>query len=287
MDTVKNSDGRIYDSIGRTFASTRMADERIVDVLCSALRLDEISLEDEILDVGAGTANYSLAIAQKGHSVVALEPSNVMLEQAQAQVSKLGLTDRVRFINSTADSIPETDKSFKRTCAILSVHHFHNVDACLAEMARVTAPGGTIAIYTADPRLKTRIWIDDYFDFLVAKTEEVYLPLDDLIGRLSPYAAGPVEVTPVLLPSDMRDLFFLSAWARPSLYLDETFRQGVSHFAKADLIPETKAQVEAAVQRLEKDLTSGAWRDVHGDQIKNMKMYDGGYRVVHFRKRDT
>lgn len=72
----------LYNSIGEGYNATRQADERIVAKLISLLDLPTGS---KIADVGAGTGNYSNAIAEAGYQVIAIEPSQVM--QSQQQIS--------------------------------------------------------------------------------------------------------------------------------------------------------------------------------------------------------
>jgi precorrin-6B methylase 2 len=53
----------LYNSIGKQYNFTRKADPRIVDQIINLLNLPPKSL---IADVGAGTGNYSNALAGKG-----------------------------------------------------------------------------------------------------------------------------------------------------------------------------------------------------------------------------
>ena len=62
----------IYDNIGDAYGQTRRADERIVQRIEDLLGLPGGS---RILDVSAGSGNYSLALADRGFEVSALEPS--------------------------------------------------------------------------------------------------------------------------------------------------------------------------------------------------------------------
>ena len=70
----------LYNSIGQNYNRTRQADSRIVDRLIDLLNLPKGTT---IADVGAGTGNYSNAIAIQGYRVVAIEPSQVMQSQRQ------------------------------------------------------------------------------------------------------------------------------------------------------------------------------------------------------------
>ena len=69
----------LYDKIGITYRQTRRADPRIVEKLITLLNLAAGTC---IADVGAGTGNYSNALADAGFTVRAIEPSPIMRAQA-------------------------------------------------------------------------------------------------------------------------------------------------------------------------------------------------------------
>ena len=80
MFQTQGPDGMtLYDSIGVGYSETRRADPRIVRGLCEALDLPDSAT---ILDVGAGTGKYSRALADRGFTVLAIEPSEVMRAQS-------------------------------------------------------------------------------------------------------------------------------------------------------------------------------------------------------------
>jgi protein-L-isoaspartate O-methyltransferase len=68
-----------YDSIGRNYNQNRTADHR---VLAAINELLELPLGSAIADVGAGTGNYSNALADLGYKLEAVEPAGEMRRQA-------------------------------------------------------------------------------------------------------------------------------------------------------------------------------------------------------------
>jgi len=277
----------IYNTIGKTYSHTRKADQRIVTKLCRKLCLDDLELHSNLIDIGAGSGNYTIAIAneRKDIKITGLEPSEVMIAQSYDNCRKQNTSDRVDFIQAFASDIPFDNEIFDGLTCILALHHFEDLTLCLEEMMRVVKKNAMVVILTADPRLRKEIWIDRYFDFLVDSTREVYLPTQDLLEKLQPYALGNIDLEPVMLPNDMEDLFFLSGWARPELYLEESVRFGMSHFAKAMQSSEKNKMVNDAIIKLKNDLDTGSWSDRFGTEITNMKNYDGGYRIVSFVKK--
>jgi SAM-dependent methyltransferase len=100
------------------------------------------------LDVGSGTgalAGTVLALAEPA-SVVGVEPSAGFREYAVAQVTD----ERAEFRAGEAAAIPAGDGEFDVTVSGLVLNFVPDPTAALAEMCRVTAPGGRIAIYLWD-----------------------------------------------------------------------------------------------------------------------------------------
>jgi SAM-dependent methyltransferase len=99
------------------------------------------------LDVGCGTGALSAAILDQYApvSVIGVEPSEGFLEQAKAQ-----LGNRVLLRRSSAAEIPLDDRAVEVTVSGLVLNFVPNGRAAVSEMARVTAPGGTIAAYVWD-----------------------------------------------------------------------------------------------------------------------------------------
>ncbi len=99
------------------------------------------------LDVGCGTGALSAAILDQCApvSVIAVEPSEGFLEKAKEQ-----LGSRVLLRRGSAAEIPLDDRSVDVTVSGLVLNFVPNGRAAVSEMARVTAPRGTIAAYVWD-----------------------------------------------------------------------------------------------------------------------------------------
>jgi SAM-dependent methyltransferase len=106
-----------------------------------------IPAERRWLDVGCGTGALSAAILDQCApvSVIGVEPSEGFLEKAKEQ-----LGDRVLLRPGSAAEIPLDDRSVDVTVSGLVLNFIPNGRAAVSEMARVTAPGGTIAAYVWD-----------------------------------------------------------------------------------------------------------------------------------------
>ena len=117
----------IYDEIGKTYTVTRAADPRISNRLIELLNLPKCS---SIADIGAGSGNYSLKLAESGFSVTSIEPSQTMRKQSRSH-------HNLRWHAGMAEGLPFPDKHFDGVTMILCLHHLNNWKKVLAEALRV------------------------------------------------------------------------------------------------------------------------------------------------------
>ncbi|HJV59691.1 MAG TPA: methyltransferase domain-containing protein [Albitalea sp.] len=98
-------------------------------------------------DVGCGTGALSAAILDRCSpaSVVGIEPSEGFLELAAQN-----LQDRARLLRGSAASLPLADGACDVVVCGLVLNFVPDLPAALAEIGRVTQPGGTIAAYVWD-----------------------------------------------------------------------------------------------------------------------------------------
>jgi ubiquinone/menaquinone biosynthesis C-methylase UbiE len=108
-----------------------------------------------VLDVGSGTGRFAAALSERA-KVWAVDQSPQMLEVARTRVPG------VRFKQASVDALPFKDGWFERATMWLVVHLVDRPTA-LAEIRRVLAPGGRIAVATFDPSYFGVFWFRDYF----------------------------------------------------------------------------------------------------------------------------
>lgn len=96
-----------------------------------------------VLDVGAGTGSLSRAVAdaRPGALVVGVDPAVTYLAHGRRSVPNAN----VRFVGGDALALPFPDGAFDATLALLCLHGVADAGRAVAEMRRVTRPGGCIA----------------------------------------------------------------------------------------------------------------------------------------------
>ena len=236
-----------YDTIGIGYRSNRRPDPRWAARISAALGDAE-----RIVDVGAGTGSYEPA----DRFVVALDASVVMLEQHEGQ----------RRLRGAAEHLPFADGAFDAAMAIFTVHHWTDPTAGLVELRRVSRRQ---VILTFDHEMELRFWLSDYVPALTAQNHSWSATIEGVTG---PLGTDHVEVLPV--PHDCVDGFMAAYWRRPERYLDPQVRANISGLA---LLPPD--DIEPGMDRLARDLESGAWHERYRHLLE-LDEFDAGYRLV-------
>jgi ubiquinone/menaquinone biosynthesis C-methylase UbiE len=253
----------LYDGIGQGYSRTRRSDPRIVEEIIGLL---SIPVAGRVVDVGAGTGNYSNALAAAGYSLVAVEPSAAMRIQALAHQS-------VIWRAGYAEALPVKDAEVNAAICILAFHHFSDHRRALREMRRATG-GGPVLLFTFEPRNLARLWLDDYFPDISLGDEELFAAIESVAAMMAQETGLRATIKPFPLPFDLIDLFGAAGWARPEFYLDPQVRAGISAFAVRD-----QARIAEGADRLKADLASGDWLRRYG-HVLEQKTYEAGYRFV-------
>jgi ubiquinone/menaquinone biosynthesis C-methylase UbiE len=253
----------VYDHIGIGYTKHRCADPGIVDALVSAVGLAPPAI---LADIGAGTGNYSRAMADLGFCVQAVEPSPTMHHQAHTH-------SLVHWYYGSAEHIPLRDSSVDGAFCILASHHFSSLEAAAAEMARICSTG-PIVWFTFDPRQSEYPWLNDYFPTIWAKAFETVPPLKDVCRLLEIHTHRNVTVIPWSVPHDLKDCFMAAGWRTPEVYLDPEVRAGISAFALTH-----PNAFKDGLFRLQHDVKTGIWRKRY-EHLFERDSVDWGYRFL-------
>lgn len=99
------------------------------------------------LDLATGTGDVALEILRRpGVTVEGLDPSPKMLEIARRKAEAAGVADRFAIRTGDAQALPYEDASFDAVSIAFGIRNVPDRDRALAEMRRVTRPGGRIVI---------------------------------------------------------------------------------------------------------------------------------------------
>jgi SAM-dependent methyltransferase len=109
-----------------------------------------VGADDVVLDVACGAGGMTLDFAEVAKRVTGIDLTPAMLAEARALQARRGVAN-VEWIEGDALPLPFADAAFTVTVTRASFHHMHDPSLVLAQMARVTAPGGKVVLCDLSP----------------------------------------------------------------------------------------------------------------------------------------
>jgi ubiquinone/menaquinone biosynthesis C-methylase UbiE len=97
--------------------------------------------DERALDVGTGAGTLALALAPLVREVVGVDIVEALLERARANAPS-----NVSFVEGDATALPFEPFSFDLVCTRRTLHHIARPELVVAELTRVTAPGGHVFV---------------------------------------------------------------------------------------------------------------------------------------------
>jgi ubiquinone/menaquinone biosynthesis C-methylase UbiE len=98
-----------------------------------------------VLEVGPGTARFTMPLLRKGNRMVLADLSSGMLETARGNIEKEGFGSQVEdYVKASAYALPFDDGSFDHAISLNVFNHLDNIGKAIAELGRVTRRGGTL-----------------------------------------------------------------------------------------------------------------------------------------------
>ena len=243
--------GASYDEIGTAYSAVRRPDPRI------AARIDRVlGGAEAVVCVGAGAGSYE----PRKPRTIAVDPSVEMIRQrsAEAAIAVLGRAEQLPFVDGTFDA----------ALAVLTIHHWDDLEAGLREMRRVARRS---ILLTWDPAAHDRFWLTaEYFPEFIEQDLERFPSMD----RIRRTLGEQIRIEPIPIPHDCTDGFLCAYWRRPEAYLSGEIRLGISSFRQA-----ADATLSRGLSELGRDLAEGSWHRRHAD-IVDLDALDLGYRLV-------
>ena len=117
-------------------------------------RITAAGLSERVLDLAAGTGTSSLTFTATGADCVACDFSLDMLRAGRSRLARSGQQDgqlrdgrgRVGFVAGDALRLPFRDEAFDAVTISFGLRNVASPGAALAEMRRVTRPGGRLVV---------------------------------------------------------------------------------------------------------------------------------------------
>ena len=131
---------RQLEARGRSPAHRRVLERFLAEV--------ELKPGERVLEVGCGSGVFTRLMAQttRGENpIVAVDINRYFLKEAVALAQKTGYQDAIEFREASAEALPFEDNAFE-TCLSTTVMEEVDADRMLAEMIRVTKPGGRVGV---------------------------------------------------------------------------------------------------------------------------------------------
>jgi SAM-dependent methyltransferase len=113
-------------------------------LMASRLRFDAVR---EVLDVGCGVGHWGQLLSSvlpADTRVTGLDREAIWVERATARAHHRGLQSRFSYLQGTAERLPFPDATFDLTTCQTVLIHLPDPGAAIAEMRRVTKPGGLV-----------------------------------------------------------------------------------------------------------------------------------------------
>lgn len=116
-----------------------------VDAHDLVLQTVDIKPGETVLDVACGPGILTCLFAQYASHVTGIDITPAMIEQAQQRQQQMGLGN-IDLVVGDGRVLPFASESFDLTSTRYSFHHLQQPAAVLAEMVRVTKPGGRVCV---------------------------------------------------------------------------------------------------------------------------------------------
>lgn len=231
----------VYDEIGKTYDLTRRADPSLIEKLITLLGVPKGA---RILDVGCGSGNYTIALANAGFNVTGLDISQDMLAKAKKK------DPAICWVHGDVCDLPFPSDSFDCVTLMLCTHHFHDLRKGLSEACRVARK---VLIFTSTPEQMDTYWLKYYFPQMIEAGKNKMTSAETLKDVLRCARFTKTESVPFFVTPHLEDLFLQSGKYRPEIYLDAAVRDGISSFHQSA----EPTELKNGLKKLENDIQTG------------------------------
>lgn len=161
-----------------------------------------------VLDVGCGSGRYMLHALRRGAArVIGVDLSPPMLERAGAELATFQPGSEVDLIQGSLAALPVPDARANLTICALVIGHLDSLQPPLAELCRVTRPGGSLLCSDVHPIGQALGWLRDFKSgdrhYAVRHTQHLYSHWHAACAALGLRIERVLE--PMLDPADIPD----------------------------------------------------------------------------------
>ncbi|MDV6014175.1 methyltransferase domain-containing protein [Haloechinothrix sp. LS1_15] len=154
---------------------------------------------DKVLDLGCGAGRHAFEAYRRGAEVVAFDQDTAELDgveemfRAMAEAGEVPEGASARTVTGNALELPFDDATFDCVIASEILEHIPEDDKAIWELARVTRPGGTVAV-TVPKWLPERVcWsLSEAYHQVEGGHVRIYRA-DELVGKLREAGLRPVH----------------------------------------------------------------------------------------------
>jgi len=244
-----------YDKIGTGYNSTRQADPYLTERLLYHLRP---KTDGFYLDIGCGTGNYTIALADKGFKFTGVEPSGQMLNEAKSR------NQNINWLQGTAEQIPAAGKAFDGVIATLTIHHWTDIKKAFSEINRVLSDDGRFVLFTSTPEQMKGYWLNHYFPKMLHASITQMPSLAGIQEATGQTGLEIMNIEKYFIKDDLQDCFLYVGKNDPRRYFDKSIRHGISSFSSLANIEE----VNWGLSKLGTDMCSQTFEKIK-DQYTN------------------
>jgi SAM-dependent methyltransferase len=182
----ESSAGRWQEVYQRSDLRSRVYQERC-DFALALLDKLKLPRRSPVLEIGCGAGSATVAMAERGYRVQAVDLAAVMADLTRRQAAEVGVDDRVTVSRGDVHGLAFADEAFEVVFALGVLPWVHSLPQAMQEIARVLKPGGYL-VASADNRWRLHELLDPLLTPLGAPARRALAAGLRHLGLLKPRA---------------------------------------------------------------------------------------------------
>ena len=186
-----------------------------------------------VLEVGCGIGTDSINFARAGALLTAVDLSAESLRIAKERAEMMDVADRIDFRQANAEELTSVvdDGPYDLVYSFGVIHHTPHPETALAEIRKVTAPGGTLKLMVYHRRSWKAFWI------LALQERGRFWRADELIAKHSEAQTG-CPVTFTYTRAEGRELVERNGFEVTDLHVDHVFPYRIRDYVEYRYVKE-------------------------------------------------